>query len=153
MLLATKLTVTAQQPPRQHLQMRFMSKEAIAMCLDRPLSEIYRVDCWRYVAHVVGKGLSTFVSYADLPPILGVMMPVASDARLWRQRWRQHLHLAPRFWVEFYAHKLQAVSDLEELAAWDELVAYIHFGLTESDRQSLAAICLDVTHQLSSYAA
>ncbi len=153
MLLATKLTVVAQQSPRQHPQMRFVNKEAIAMCLDRTPTEIYRVDCWRYVAHVVGKGFSTFVSYADLPPILGVTMPMATDVRLWRKRWRQHLHLAPRFWVEFYARKLQSVSDLEELAAWDELVAYIHFGLTESDRQSLAATCSAVTHQLSSYAA
>jgi hypothetical protein len=153
MLLATKLPVASQSIPRQHPQMRFVSTEAIALCLSCTNSEIYRVDCWRYVAHVVGKGISTFVSYADLPPILGVVAPVATDARLWRKRWRQHRHLAPRFWVEFYAQKFQAVTDLEELAAWDELVAYIHFGLTESDRQFLATIGADVTQQLSSYAA
>ncbi len=149
MLMATKIAVA----PRPHPQIRFVSPEAIARSLDRDPAEIYRVECWRYVAHVVGKGLSTFVSYADLPPILGVIAPMANDARLWRKRWRQHRHLAPRFWVEFYAGKFQAVTNLEELAAWDELVAYIHFGLTERDRQLLAAICSEVTHQLSSYAA
>jgi hypothetical protein len=153
MLLDTKMTVARQHFPRQHAQMRFVSQESIAMCLGRSVAEIYRVDCWRHVVHVVGKGISTFISYADLPPILGVMMPAATDARLWRKRWRRHLHLAPLFWVEFYAQKFQSVTDLEELAAWDELVAYIQFGLTESDRQSLAAVCLDVTYQLSSYAA
>ncbi len=153
MLLATKITATTSPSPRLHPQIRFISHESIAMYLSRETTEIYRIDCWRYVAHVVGKGLSTFVSYADLPPILGVVPPIATDARLWRKRWRQHGHLAPRFWVEFYTQKFQSVTDLEELAAWDELVAYIHFGLTEIDRQILAAICSDVTYQLSHYAA
>jgi hypothetical protein len=149
MLLATKLPVFT----HQHPQLRFVNEESIAMCLNLAPPEIYRIDCWRYVAHVVGRGISTFVSYADLPPILGVSAPMATDARLWRKRWRQHRHLAPRFWVEFYARQFQSVTDLEELAAWDELVAYIHFGLTESDRQFLASACSDITHQLSSYAA
>jgi hypothetical protein len=153
MLLATKITASSCPSPRLHPQIRFVSQESIARCLGRETAEIYRIDCWRYVAHVVGKGISTFVSYADLPPILGVVPPVATDARLWRKRWRRHHHLAPRFWVEFYAHQFQSVTDLEELAAWDELVAYIHFGFTEIDRQFLATICADVTHQLSSYAA
>lgn len=153
MLLATEITATTAPSPRLHPQIRFVSHESIAMYLSRETTEIYRIDCWRYVAHVVGKGLSTFVSYADLPPILGVVSPVATDVRLWRKRWRRHGHLAPRFWVEFYTQKFQSVTDLEELAAWDELVAYIHFGLTEIDRQFLSAICSDVTYQLSHYAA
>jgi hypothetical protein len=153
MLLATKITSAPSSSLGLHPQMRFVSHESIANCLGRETTEIYRIDCWRYVAHVVGKGISTFVSYADLPPILGVVAPVATDARLWRKRWRRHHHLAPRFWIEFYAHKFQSVTDLEELAAWDELVAYIHFGFTEIDRQFLATICAEVTHQLSSYAA
>ena len=153
MLLATKSTTDPSPSPRLHPQMRFVSTESIAMHLSKEITEIYRVDCWRYVAHVVGKGMSTFVSYADLPPILGVVPPTATDARLWRRRWRRHHHLAPRFWVDFYAQKFQSVTDLEELAAWDELVAYIHFGLTEIDRQFLEAVCSEVTQQLMSYAA
>lgn len=148
MLSVTKLAATPQHP-----QIRFVSQEAIALCLGRPSAEIYRVDCWRYVVHVVGKGISTFVSYADMPPILGVSAPVAADVRMWRKRWRKHRHLAPRFWLAFYAQKFQAVSDLGELAAWDELVAYIHFGLTEGDRQALEAIGLEITYRLMNQAA
>jgi hypothetical protein len=145
--------VTKLQHQPQHPQIRFVSAESIAMCVGISPAEIKRVDCWRYVIHVVGKGLSTFVSYADLPPILGVAAPIAADVRIWRQRWRKHGHRAPRFWLNFYTQKLQAVSDLQELAAWDELVAYIQFGLTASDRQMLEAICLETTNRLMHRAA
>jgi hypothetical protein len=137
----------------QHPQRRFVTGDAIALCLDRPPTAITRIDCWRHVVHVVGPGLSTFVSYADLPPVLGVVPPVAADVRLWRKRWRKHQYLAPRFWLDFYRCKLTVAADLSELSAWDELVAYISFGLTATDRQQLEAICLETTLRLAIRAA
>jgi hypothetical protein len=133
----------------QHPQTRFVSGESIALLLDRPAAEIRRIDCWRYVIHVVAPGLSTFVSYADLPPVLGVAAPVAADVRIWRRRWRSKEYLAPCFWREFYGHKIAASKDLGEMSAWDELIAYVSFGLTGADRQYLESICLETTLRLS----
>jgi hypothetical protein len=137
----------------QHPLTRYVSGESIALLLDRPLSEIKRIDCWRHVIHVVAPGLSTFVSYADLPPLLGVAAPIAADVRIWRRRWRRQEYLAPQFWREFYGQKLSAARDLGEMSAWDELIAYISFGLTGADRQYLESICLETTLRLSINAA
>ena len=85
-----------------HPLARFVTKEAIALLLNLKPHEIYRIDCWRYVIHVVGKGVSTFVSYADLPPILGVESPNSEDFICWRKRWKKNKYKAPKFWAEFY---------------------------------------------------
>ena len=63
----------------KHPQARFVTTEAIALLLNLKTEDIYRIDCWQYVIHVVGKGVSKFVSYADLPPIVGVEPPTNQD--------------------------------------------------------------------------
>lgn len=72
-----------------HPLARFVTVEAIALLLHLKPQEIYRIDCWRHVIHVVGKGISIFVSYADMPPILGVEPPTAADINCWRKRWKK----------------------------------------------------------------
>jgi hypothetical protein len=120
---------------------RFVSRETVAMHLKKDGDDIYRVNCWRYVVHVVGKGTSTFVSYADLPPIVGVDLPNAWDVRSWKQRWKKCGHIAPLFWHNFYVQRLQACRSMAELQAWEEIIAYISFGLPESSRVELEGIC------------
>jgi hypothetical protein len=134
-------------------QSRFATKSAIAMHLKRSTDEIYKVNCWRYVVHVVGKKMSTFVSYADLPPIVGVTLPNHRDVRAWRKRWKKCDHIAPLFWHNFYAEKLRQVTTMEELQAWEEVLSYISFGLPESSRIELEGICGEMTHFLFSNAA
>jgi hypothetical protein len=73
-----------------HPLARFVTKEAIALCLNLRSEQIYKIDCWRYVIHVVGKGVSAFVSYADLPPIIGVEAPTNKDFWRWRKRFAKH---------------------------------------------------------------
>jgi hypothetical protein len=53
---------------------RFVTKEAVAKVLKVKPEQIREIRCWAYVIHVVGVGLSRFVSYADMPPILGVRL-------------------------------------------------------------------------------
>jgi hypothetical protein len=134
-------------------QSRFATKAAIAMHLKRSPDEIYKINCWRYVVHVVGKKTSTFVSYADLPPIIGVAVPTHRDVRAWRKRWKKYDHTAPLFWHNFYADKLRQVTTMAELQAWEEVLSYINFGLPESSRIELEGICEEMTHFLFSKAA
>jgi hypothetical protein len=134
-------------------QSRFATTEAIAMHLKRSPAEIYKVNCWKYVVHVVGKKMSTFVSYADLPPIVGVALPNHRDVRAWRKRWKKYDHTAPLFWHNFYVEKLRQVSSMEELQAWEEVLSYINFGLPESSRIELEGIAAEMTHYFFSHAA
>jgi hypothetical protein len=126
---------------------RYTTKESVALYLQRDVGDLYRVDCWPGVVHVVGKGVSTFVSYADLPPIVGVETPSARDTLLWRKRWRKHGSIAPAFWKDFYATKIRATTDLTVLQAWDEIIAKIGFGLPETTRKYLEGVCAEVTRQ------
>jgi hypothetical protein len=118
------------------------------MHLKRSSDEIYKVNCWRYVVHVVGKKMSTFVSYADLPPIIGVDLPNHRDVRAWRKRWKKYDSIAPLFWHNFYAEKLHQVTTMAELQAWEEVLSYVGFGLPESSRIELEGICAAITHSL-----
>ncbi|HEY9709309.1 MAG TPA: hypothetical protein V6D48_13985, partial [Oculatellaceae cyanobacterium] len=106
--------ISSSQPESKavHHLARFVTKEAIALLLNLKPQKIYRIDCWRHVIHVVGKGVSTFVSYADLPPILGVEPPSPKDILCWRKRWKKNKNKAPKFWVNFYAKKFQTVPTL-----------------------------------------
>ena len=142
------MLLTAPKPSNVTInpQSRFATKEAVARHLKRSPDEIYRVSCWRYVVHVVGKKTSTFVSYADLPPIIGVAKPNHRDVRVWRKRWKKYDHIAPLFWHNFYADKLRRVSSMAELQAWEEVLSYINFGLPESSRIELEGICAEMTH-------
>ena len=55
-----------------HPLARFVTIEASALLLKVEAAQIKDIRCWPNVILVVGIGLSKFVSYADLPPILGV---------------------------------------------------------------------------------
>lgn len=64
-----------------HRLTRFVTKEAIARLLKTHPDQIWEVRRWAYVLLVVGKGISRFVSYADLPPIPNVAPPEGRDFR------------------------------------------------------------------------
>lgn len=123
-----------------HPLARFVTVEAIALLLNLKPHEIYRVDCWRYVIHVVGKGVSTFVSYADIPPIVGVEPPKHADINCWRKRWRKNKYKAPSFWVEFYSKKFKLAPSVAEMYRWGELVNRIKFALPETGLQFLRGV-------------
>lgn len=123
-----------------HPLSRFVTVQAIALLLDLTPEQIYRIDCWRYVIHVVGKGVSTFVSYADMPPILGVEQPKPKDINCWRKRWRKNKYKAPNFWTEFYQEQFKLASSLTEIDRWDELVSAIAFALPEVAVQLLQRV-------------
>jgi hypothetical protein len=120
-----------------HPLARFVTVEAIALHLNLKPQEIYRIDCWRHVIHVVGKGISRFVSYADMPPILGVEPPTTGDINCWRKRWKKNKYQAPKFWEEFFKIKFKLALSLPEIYKWGELIATIKFALSESTVQSL----------------
>jgi hypothetical protein len=79
--------------------------------LNRKPEEIYWIDCWRHVIHAV-KGISRFVSYADLPSVLGVELPTQKK-------------YAPKFWVHFCVQKFMQVVAFDDLVAWRELIGTI----------------------------
>jgi len=114
-----------------HPLSRFVTVEAIALLVNLTPEQIYRIDCWRYVIHVVGKGVSTFVSYADIPPILGVEPPKPEDINCWRKRWRKNKYKAPQFWTEFYQQQFKLAPSGAEMHKWGELVSAIKFALPE----------------------
>lgn len=134
-----------------HHLARFVTREAIALLLNLKPHEIYRIDCWRHVIHVVGKGVSTFVSYADLPPILGVEPPSPKDFLSWRKRWKKNKNKAPKFWVQFYAKKFQTVPTLPEMYSWGELVSVIKFALSEAAVEWLRSIYLQERHAMENF--
>ena len=120
---------------------RFVTREAIALKLNIKPEQIYRISCWRYVIHVVGKGVSMFVSYADLPPIRGVDGAIsAKDILCWRKRWKKNKNKAPEFWVEFYVQKFRKAPYVEDLYAWGEVVAAIAFGLSAAAVELLRGV-------------
>ena len=134
-----------------HHLARFLTKEAISLLLNLKPYEIYRIDCWRHVIHVVGKGVSTFVSYADLPPILGVDPPNPKDFLSWRKRWKNNKNKAPKFWAEFYAKKFQTVPTLLEMYNWGELVGVIKFTLSEAAVQWLRSVYIREKHAMENF--
>lgn len=119
---------------------RFVTKEAIAQLLKVKLEKIREIRCWRYVIHVVGVGISRFVSYGDIPPILGVEAPTSEDCMRWRKRWRKTQQQAPAFWVDFYEGKFRECDRLEELFNWGKLVGKIKHGLLQSQVEWLRNI-------------
>lgn len=122
------ITASRQNVKFVHPLARFVTRDAIALHLNLNPEQIYKIDCWNYVVHVVGKGTSIFVSYADLPPILGVEPPTLKDILKWRKRWRKYGNKAPQFWVEFYANKLRTAATAQELQNWYKLINSIHFA-------------------------
>ena len=117
-----------------HPLVRFVTEETVALLFNLAPDEIYRIDCWRHVVYVHGKGVSKFVSYADFPPILGVEAPTHSDFVRWRKRWKNHWNskLAPEFWKQFYLHQFKQAATEANLLAWGKLVAVVKLALSES---------------------
>ena len=81
--------------------------------------------------HVVGKDISTFVSYADLPPILEATPPTKRDFVQWRKRWRKNNQQAPKFWVDFYKQKFKQAASVAQLYAWGKILGVIKFALSQ----------------------
>lgn len=119
---------------------RFVTKEAVAKVLKVKPEQIREIRCWAYIIHVVGVGISRFVSYGDMPPILGVEPPTLQDCMRWRKRWRSTQHRAPIFWVEFYEGKFRQSRSVEELYNWGKLVGRIKHGLLLSQVELLRHI-------------
>lgn len=116
-----------------HRLARFVTVEAICMHLNLLPEQIRRIDCWRYVIHVVAQGISTFVSYADLPPIVAVEAPKEADFACWHKRCqvRKQKH-APAFWAQFYAQQLGKSRCEDELYSWGSLMRLIKSLLPEA---------------------
>lgn len=136
------------QAKSKHPLSRFVTPEAIALLLNLETEDIYRIDCWRYVIHVVGKGVSTFVSYADLPPILGATPPTKRDFVRWRKRWRKNNKQAPKFWVDFYKQKFKQAASVAQLYAWGKIVAVIKPALSPVNLPELRIVYIEVKNSL-----
>ncbi|MDZ4872789.1 MAG: hypothetical protein CLLPBCKN_002185 [Chroococcidiopsis cubana SAG 39.79] len=134
-----------------HPLARFVTKEAIALCLNLQPEQIYKIDCWRYVIHVVGKGVSTFVSYADLPPILGVEPPTNKDFFRWRKRFAKHKKQAPQFWEAFYQQKLQQAASQTELDQWKQILQVIEQILPSDSVAALRTVFEETRSTIRSY--
>jgi hypothetical protein len=117
---------------------RFVTKEAVALLLNIEVSEIKEIRCWAKVILVVAKHLSRFVSYADLPPIVGVEPPQNRDFLAWRKRWTKNkTHQAPKFWIKFYAEKFRQAVDFDELYAWGKTLGKVSFALSPASLELL----------------
>jgi len=134
-----------------HPLARFVTSKAIALLLNLKLKDIHRIACWRYVIHVVGKGVSTFVSYADLPPILEVEPPTPQDFICWRKRWKKNKKHAPEFWVEFYKQKFWQAVSVAQLYKWGQIIRVINFALSQAAVHELRNVYLDVKYSLQPF--
>ncbi|MEM1168446.1 MAG: hypothetical protein AAGJ08_05020 [Cyanobacteria bacterium P01_H01_bin.35] len=102
---------------------RFVTRDALAFHLGIKSDNIYKISCWRYVIHVVGKSKSRFVSYADMPPILGVEQPRKADFAKWRKRIKTRKQkYVPKFWSQFYVKKIEDSNSIKTLLKWENLV-------------------------------
>jgi hypothetical protein len=110
-----------------HPLVRFVTEETAALLFNLQPDEVYRIDCWRHVVYVHGKGVSKFVSYADFPPILEVEAPTHQDFVRWRKRWKNRwkINQAPEFWTKFYKHQFKHASTEFHLLAWGKFVAIV----------------------------
>ena len=89
--------------------------------------------------------MSKFVSYADLPPILGVEPPNERDFSSWRKRWKKNeKKQAPKFWVEFYKQKFCQAFSVAELYSWGQMVRVIKLALSQTAVQELRRVYFDV---------
>ncbi|MEB3339513.1 hypothetical protein [Okeania sp.] len=107
-----------------HPLRRFVTREALSFHLGIKSEHIYKISCWKYVIHVVCKGKSTFVSYADMPPILGVEPPRQGDFAKWRKRIKTRKQkYVPKFWAQFYVKKIEDSNSIQTLLNWQSLVS------------------------------
>ena len=113
--------------PVLHPLVRFVTEETAAMLFNLQPEEIYRIDCWRHVVYLHGKGVRKFVSYADFPPFLEVQAPTPQDFVRWRKRWRKRWksEQASAFWTKFYKHHFKHAARESHFLAWGKLVAVV----------------------------
>ncbi|NEP46221.1 MAG: hypothetical protein F6K35_46305 [Okeania sp. SIO2H7] len=120
---------------------RFVTEEAIAHYLHLKTEEIYKIDCWAYIVHVVGKRTSIFVSYADLPPILGVSSPTKKDFNKWRKRLRtRKTNYAPSFWEAFYCEELEKSQSLGKIVSWENLISQLKHLISQESLQQIERV-------------
>ncbi|MBD2570257.1 hypothetical protein [Anabaena lutea] len=125
-----------------HQLTRFVTEDAVCVMFKINFEDIYKVECWRYVVYVHGKGLSKFVSYADFPPIISVDSPTTSDCIKWRKRWRKYSNYtqrkhAPSWWGVFFTRQFCEASSESVLYSWGQLIALIKFAFSEETLQEL----------------
>lgn len=122
-----------------HPLVRFVTEETAAMLFNLNPDEIYRIDCWKHVVYVHGKGVSKFVSYADFPPHIGVETPTTQDFVRWRKRWqnRWQKNLAPEFCPKFYTYQFKQALTESQLLTWGKLVAQVKSTLSATALQQL----------------
>ncbi|MBA2748981.1 MAG: hypothetical protein H0U45_09640 [Tatlockia sp.] len=124
-----------------HPLARFVTTESVALILQVPVEKIREIRCWARVILVVGKGLSRFVSYADLPPVVEATPPTIKDFNYWRKRrLKLKIKQAPETWGQFYAQKFGQCLDTAELASWGKLLGVIKMVLAESVVTALRTI-------------
>ena len=95
--------------------------------------------------------MSTFVSYADFPPILGVEQPTPKDFLTWRKRWKKNKNKAPKIWAQFYTQKFRTVPTLREMYSWGELVGVIKSLLSQAAVEWLRSVYLQEKHALENF--
>jgi hypothetical protein len=126
--------------PRNRLS-RFVTKEAIARLLKIKVEQIYRFECWAHILYVHAQGMSRFVSYADLPPVVGVESPSGLDFGYWKRRMASlKERYAPNFWVDFYGDKFREAVSVVELLEWGELVGVVKLMLSAIGLESLRKV-------------
>jgi hypothetical protein len=121
--------------PILHPLARFVTEETVALLFNIAVDEIYRIECCRYMVYVHAKGISRFVSYADFPPIVGVIEPALQDFGRWYKRWKSKL--APVFWTKFYTRKFQDAVSVDRLLEWGLLVAKVKSAISGARLQQL----------------
>jgi hypothetical protein len=129
---------------------RFVTVEAIALLLNIDAAKIKEIRLWRYMILVVADGMSRFVSYAEIPPILGVAPPTVEDFLALAKRWRKlKTNHVPDYWCKFYAQKFGQSNGLEELKRWGQLIATIKFALSPKVIQALLPLYAEQRYCLS----
>jgi len=135
------IAIIKQESKQVHPLARFVTVEAVALILNIDVARIKEIRLWNRMILVVAQGMSRFVSYADLPPILGVALPTKGDIITWRKRWRKlKQNHAPDFWFNFYAQKIRRSQSLGEVKSWEQLIALINFALSEKVAQALQGV-------------
>ncbi|MGB5959242.1 MAG: hypothetical protein WBG73_01180 [Coleofasciculaceae cyanobacterium] len=141
--MAKKLVITQSKINHKsgilHPLVRFVTEETVALLFNLQPDEIYRIDCWRHVVYIHGKGVSKFVSYADFPPHIGVETPTTQDFVRWRKRWKKRwkLNQAPKFWTQFYTYQFKQAATESKLLNWGKLIAVIKSVLSDTSVQQL----------------
>lgn len=149
------ITTSSPQTNNIHPLARFVTTESVALVLKIPVEKIREIRCWARVILVVGQGLSKFVSYADLPPIVGVTPPTTLDFHYWRKRrLKLKIKQAPQeTWGQFYALKFGQCLDIEQLISWGDLLNVVKTVLAESVVTALRTIYIREKSYLETQAA